>query len=116
VHNVQYQSHSRHVTLLAKFTFYSGDHPEWHLSPLQAIAVRVHTVYYRSQFRHVTFFATVTFCVGNHAEWHASYLQAFVVSVHTVHYQSRFVMPPCLLESLSILVTTKSDTRLLCKL
>jgi hypothetical protein len=58
----------------------------------------------------------VTCYAGDHLEWHALSMQAVVESLFTVQYRSHSVMSPFPLQSLSMLVTSLSCTRRLCKL
>jgi hypothetical protein len=116
VHTVYYRSHFRNVTALATVTFYARNYDEWHALSLQAVVLLVHTVQYRCQFRYATMLATVTFFAGNHSKRHASSLQAVVLLENTVHIGVSSVMSPCSLESLSMIVSTLSSTRCLCKL
>jgi hypothetical protein len=106
----------RHVTMLAKITFYAGNHAKRHASSLQAVVGFVHTVQYRSHFRHVTLIAILNFYSRLLAEWLASSVQAVVGRVHTVHYRRYFRHVTMLVTSLSMLVNTLSVTHRFFKL
>jgi hypothetical protein len=60
--------------------------------------------------------AIVTFYAGEHLEWNAPSVHAVVRRVHTFSIGVIFVISPCSLQTLSMLVTTLSGTRRLYKL